>query len=131
MSHWTEIKTEISDLHALELACAELGLRLQAGGTVRGYGQNQLTPEFAIACPGPYDIAVSKAADGKTYALTTDWYMGHVAKAVGENYGKLLQAYGAHKAALAAKAKGFSAQIMRSAQDVAKFNAFTGQQLKY
>ena len=45
-----------------------------------------------------------------TFALTCDWWDGHVEKEVGQNYGKLLQLYGVHKAIREAKRKGHLVQ---------------------
>lgn len=109
MSHFTTIVTQIKDIEALATACSELNLKLIANTTARGYGNQSIKADFVIRCQGPYDIALQKQADG-TYALTTDWWAGHVEKQVGKNYGKLLQAYGVAKATLEARRKGFSLQ---------------------
>jgi hypothetical protein len=111
MSHWTSHEVIITDIEALRLACREMGLELLQNATARGYkayheADNRLQGEFVIRLKGPYDVAVNKKPDGK-YALTTDWWNGHVAKEVGENYGKLLQLYGVHKAAIAARKQGY------------------------
>jgi hypothetical protein len=107
MSHFTTIKTQIKDIEALKLACGEMGLALLNNATARGYNENTRTGDYVIELNGPYDIAVNKQADG-TYGLTTDWWAGHVEKEVGQNYGKLLQLYGVHKASLEARKKGLS-----------------------
>ncbi len=125
MSHWTTIETKLTDIAALRLACADLGLELLANATCRGYGSNKKKADYAILCQGPYDIAVERQEDG-TYGLTTDWFRGSVAEQVGQNFGKLLQLYGAHKAALAAKAKGYAPRILRTAAEFAKFNSSQG-----
>ena len=52
---------------------------------------------------------MNKQKDGK-FALTCDWRAGHVEKEVGQNYGKLLQLYGVHKAIREAKRKGHLVQ---------------------
>jgi len=58
----------------------------------------------------PYDTAVNPAADNSgTYGLTTDWWDGHVAREVGPNYGRLLQAYGVHKTLREAHSRGLRA----------------------
>ena len=111
MSHWTSHEVNITDIEALRLACAEMGLELLQNATARGYkvyhqAENRLHGEFVIRLKGPYDIAINKNPGGK-YALTTDWWNGHVAKEVGENFGKLLQLYGVHKATVAARKQGY------------------------
>jgi Protein of unknown function (DUF1257) len=106
MSHWTGVQTEIRDIDALRAACTELGFILVADAEARGFSKARLAAQFVIRLRGPYDIACNRAENG-TYALTTDWWKGHVAKEVGEDYGRLLQLYGVHKATTAARAKGY------------------------
>ena len=109
MSHFTEIKTQIKDIDALRSACREMGLALLPNADARGYYENTTRGDHVIRLKGPYDIAANRQPDG-TFALSTDWYAGHVEKEVGPGYGKLLQLYGVHKATLEAKKKG---QIVR------------------
>lgn len=113
MSHFTTIKTQIKDIAALRAAVKELGLELISHGTARGYYENKLKGDYVIRLKGPYDIAVNPQPD-HTFGLTTDWWEGHVAKEVGQDFGKLLQLYGVHKATLEAKKKGLS--VLRKAQ---------------
>ena len=107
MSHFTTIQTQIRDLDALADACRELGVELTTGATARGFAGNTREGEAVIKLNGPYDIAVNKATEN-TYGLTCDWWNGHVAKEVGENYGKLLQLYGVYKASREARKRGYS-----------------------
>ncbi len=105
MSHFTSIKTQIRDIEALRVASSELGLDLVQSGKARGYAQSELPGEYIIRLKGPYDIAVNREREG-SFALTCDWWDGHVEKEVGKNYGKLLQLYGVHKALREARRKG-------------------------
>jgi hypothetical protein len=107
MSHWTSIKTQINDIHALREACAELGLELLPNAEARGYADTRQPGEFVLRLKGPYDVALNRQNDG-TYGLSTDWWDGHVEKEVGKDYGRLLQLYGVHKATLEARKKGLS-----------------------
>ena len=109
MSHFTTIKTEIKDLDALRVAAEELGLALEANATARGYAGNQLPGDFVLRLKGPYDVAIHRQPTG-TYELTCDWWDGHVAREVGEKFGKLLQLYGVHKAMREARRKGHLVQ---------------------
>src|SRR5437867_1490954 len=86
LSHWTSLKTEIKDLEALKRACAEMGFGFLEKAEARGYYQNKQKAPYVIRLQGPYDIAVT--TDGGAIALTTDWWAGHVAKEVGENFGR-------------------------------------------
>ncbi|MBI2946137.1 MAG: DUF1257 domain-containing protein [Verrucomicrobia bacterium] len=107
MSHFTTIKTQIKDIHALRSACQELKLELLQDAEARGYNGASRHGEFIIRLKGPYDVALHRQPDG-SYGLTTDWWDGHVEKEVGKDYGKLLQLYGVHKATIEARKKGLS-----------------------
>jgi hypothetical protein len=107
MSHFTTIRTQVRDLNALADACTELGVELVPDAACRGYaGTTRLAPHV-VRLKGPYDIAVdpSPEKDG-TYGLTTDWWDGHVAREVGEGYGRLLQSYAVHKIEREARLRG-------------------------
>jgi hypothetical protein len=107
VSHFTEIKTQIKDIEALRLACAELGVSLVPNTSARGYSDTATKGDYVIRLKGLYDIALNKQADG-TYGLTADLWQGRVEQEVGSKYGKLLQLYGVHKATLEARRKGLS-----------------------
>ncbi len=108
MSHFTSIQTQIKDLAALADACKELGVEVVQGGEARGYAGQTRKGEAVIRLKGPYDIALNKQPDGN-YALTTDWWDGHVEKEVGANFTKLTQLYGVHKTMREARKKGYFA----------------------
>ena len=109
VSHFTTIKTEIKDIEALRAAVAELGLKLESNAEARGYAGNKLKGDHVVRLQGPYDVAVNRQPNG-SHGLTCDWWDGHVAREVGENYGKLLQLYGVHKAMREARRKGHIVQ---------------------
>jgi len=97
MSHFVTIQTQIRDVEALEDACAELGAELLRDAEARGYARRTRRGELVIRLRGPYDIALNRNDDDGAYALTTDWWDGHVEKEVGPDYGRLFQLYGVHK----------------------------------
>jgi hypothetical protein len=107
MSHFTTLKTEIKDIEALRAACEELGLTLLQHSDARGYYQQTLKGDFVIRLKGPYDVALNRQPD-QSYALTADWWDGHVEREVGRNFGRLLQLYGVHKASREAKRRGLT-----------------------
>ncbi len=109
MSHFTTIRTEIKDIESLRAACAEMGLELVANAEARGYSNNRTRAEHVVRLNGPYDIALNKNKEG-SYALTADWWGGHVEREVGKNAGRLLQLYGVHKATREARRRGYSVQ---------------------
>lgn len=107
MSHFTSIQTRIRDLTALAEACTELDVQLVPDTDCRGYAGITRKAPYVIRLKGPYDIAVdpSDANDGN-YGLTSDSWDGHVAREVGEGYGRLLQSYGVHKTIREARLRG-------------------------
>jgi len=109
MSHWTTVQTQIRDTEALRAACAELNLALLENTEARGYGNNRHKGQFVIQLNGPYDIALVRQTDG-SFSLLTDWWDGHVEREVGRNFGRLLQLYAVHKAAIEARKRGLSIQ---------------------
>ena len=108
MSHFTSIQTQIRDLDSLADACKELGVELIRGGEARGYAGQTRKGDAVVRLKGPYDIALNRQEDGN-YALTTDWWNGHVEKEVGTNFARLLQLYGVHKTMREARKKGYLA----------------------
>ena len=110
MSHFTTIKTEVRDLDALHDACAEMGIELLPEIRCRGYGGTNRTAHRIIRLKGPYDIAVDESESGDgSFALTTDWWGGHVEKEVGAGYCRLLQGYGVHITLREARSRGLRA----------------------
>lgn len=107
MSHFTTIQTRIRDLAALSEACTEFEVSLVPNADCRGFAGITRKAPHVIRLKGPYDIAVdpSDSNDG-TYGFTTDWWDGHVAREVGEGYGRLLQSYGVHKTMREAQLRG-------------------------
>ncbi len=107
MSHFATIQTQIKDLDALADACTELGVSLVADAACRGYAGITRQAQHVIKLTGPYDIAVDPSPEKVgSYGLTTDWWDGHVAREVGEGYGRLLQAYGVQKTTREARLRG-------------------------
>ncbi len=114
MSHFTTIKTQIKGIEALRSACNEMGLALLQNAEARGYYENKTKGDYVVQLKGPYDIALNKQPDG-SFGLTSDLWQGHVEQEVGQNYGKLLQLYGVHKAIREARKKGHL--VRRSQQE--------------
>ncbi|TEB04761.1 hypothetical protein Psch_03523 [Pelotomaculum schinkii] len=93
MSHWTQVKTNIRDFDVLEEAAKSLGCEVSRNATARGYYENRIQAMMVIIPPeSPYDVAANKEEDGNI-SLTTDWYMGHVEKVLGADFGLLKQRY--------------------------------------
>lgn len=106
MSHWTEIKTQIKNLNAARAACREIGVELICAAPgqkvqARGYAGNTIAADAVIKLKGPYDVALTREANG-SYAMKCDWYHGHIAAELGQNAQKFTQLYGVHAATMAA-----------------------------
>lgn len=102
MSHWTEIKVKVQSLDAARAACRELGVDLVCAGPgqkvqARGYNGVTREAEAMIRLAGPYDVALTRQADG-SYTMACDYWKGHVAKQLGKNCQKFTQLYGVHQA---------------------------------
>lgn len=131
MSHVVSIKTELRDIEAVKAACKELGLVFKENQkTIRWYGQwmndydaadaayklgidpkQYGTCNHAIEVPGSnYDVGLLRNPVTGGYRIYFDFYGCNgrrIQEAIGEHGGKLVQYYAAHKATMAARAKGY------------------------
>lgn len=137
MSHIAEIEIQITDLDALEAACAPLGLELVRGQQKynwfgasigdhplpTGFTKEELgTCDHVIRIKGtqlngrierqqPYEIGLARRRDGKPgFTLLWDTWKGGnglVAKVGDTKAGKLVQAYAVEVAVRVAKRQGF------------------------
>ncbi|MGN6556202.1 MAG: hypothetical protein ACTHLW_21030 [Verrucomicrobiota bacterium] len=132
MSHIATIATTITDLNAVKLACAELGLTFNENQTTCMFwpdaGQPQLQPcDHAIQLPsgsykmelglvrnpdGSYalvgdDLLHQSEADGPTGEYWVKAIFGMDKNPLGRKFQKLIQLYGVHKTTLEAKKKGW------------------------
>lgn len=112
MSHFTVVRTKISDIEALRLAVKEMGLELLQSARPRGYYMGELC-DYVIRLKGPYDVGLKKNPNG-TYDIVTDWWMGYVEREVGPGAGRLLQTYACQKVTLEARRRGYS--VLRQQQ---------------
>jgi len=119
VSHWTNIDVKIQTLAAAEAACRELGFKFERapiGQKLDARGYNGLTrkADAVIRLPGPYDVALTREANG-SYSLACDFWNGHVERSLGKNCQKFTQLYGVHVATAAARAKGYQVRRMQGA----------------
>ncbi len=71
MSHFSQIKTQIRNLSALEAALTDLGVDYRSGNcTVNGYQGQSTTAQVTIAQDNGYDIGFSW--NGQEYVLVAD-----------------------------------------------------------
>lgn len=130
MSHVVSVDIKITDIKALQMACAELGLTFKPnqqthawyGKWVNDYNEDNaafrqgIKPEdygkcvHAIGVPGSgYEIGVVKHQSGEGFTLAWDFF--GTGKKINDTIGaggeKLKQMYGVCKATLIAKSKGY------------------------
>jgi hypothetical protein len=71
MSHFSTIKTQITDADILIQSLQDLGFTVQASSQVRGHNGLRLQADVVAVLPGHYDLGWTKNADG-TYDLVAD-----------------------------------------------------------
>lgn len=116
MSHVTTIDLEIKDLIDLTNGCQRLGCTVEAQKTFTGYyGQNPC--DYIIQVPGAkYQVGVIR--EGNKYRLSwDDWSSGGLKKVLGENMGKLKQAYAVEATKRAARREGYQVTEKRTILD--------------
>ena len=105
MSHFSRVKTEITDLEALKKAASAMGLRLESNTECRYY-YGVKHKEHVIKLPGRYDVAIESKGNG-TYDLKADFYGGYVEEVIGHKGEDLLKQYTIEKLKIEAKKNGY------------------------
>jgi hypothetical protein len=106
MSHFSQIKTQIRHLPALESALADLDLSWKAGPhPVRGYQGQTQTAEVVIEQENGYDIGFSKTGDA--YELVADMDFWDQAWSVNRFLEKVTQRYAYHTVVSTTAEQGF------------------------
>jgi len=106
MSHFSEIKTEFSNLEALRNAVKALGFELQENGIVRGYGGNTTYAQYVIKLPDGYDLGFNYNPATKTFTAVGDFWNNHIEKYLGKGLSKLKAEYARQHIILTARRKG-------------------------
>lgn len=156
MSHCVTINTELKSLEAIRLACKQLGLFWREnqqhfawfGRSVGDYALPQGFKaadmgrcEHAIGIPGTtWEVGVvrRRKADGtpdEGYTLLFDFFGmkgGPILEALGgQQANRFVQEYAAQQSVLLAQKKGHAGQILRTEQEVKRFNDLHRVSLKY
>jgi hypothetical protein len=71
MSHFSTIKTQITDERILIQSLQDLGFSVQTSAQVRGHNGLRLQADVVAVLPGHYDLGWTKNADS-TYDLVAD-----------------------------------------------------------
>ena len=107
MSHISKIELEVKDLAGLSQACTRLGLEFIRGRKqFRWYGK-EAHCDHVIKVPGAeYEIGIIHS--GGRYELNCDFYDRNLEKGIGNQGGRLKQAYAVEKTKIEARRKGYS-----------------------
>lgn len=114
MSHFTNVRTEIRDMEALENALSSMHLNMEHNAKCRYYYGTTIKENVAHL-PGPYDVAFEKDVNG-AYNISADFYGGHVAKTIGANGAILIGRYTMEKLKKEAKKLGFKVYPKNNSQ---------------
>ncbi len=106
MSHFSQIKTQIRNLPALQSALTDLGLAWKNGpDPIRGYQGQTQTAEVIVAQDNNYDIGFSW--NGQEYELVADLEFWKQAWSVERFLSKVTQRYAYHTVLDTATSQGF------------------------
>lgn len=116
MSHFSQIKTQIRNLSALESALDDLGLDWEVGPReVRGYKGLTHTAEVVIEQDNGYDIGF--AWNGQSYELVADLQFWKQDNTVDYFLSKVTQRYAFHTIVNESAQKGFQISEQQRNQD--------------
>ncbi len=116
MSHFSQIKTQIRNLSALESALDDLGLDWEVGPReVRGYKGLTHTAEVVIEQDNGYDIGF--AWNGQSYELVADLQFWKQDNSVDYFLSKVTQRYAFHTIVNESAQKGFQISEQQRNQD--------------
>ena len=107
MSHISKIELEVRDLAVLSQACTRLGLELFRGRKqFKWYGKDAPCDHVIKVPEADYEIGVVK--DNNCYELNCDYYDSRIEQVIGQQGGRLKQAYAVAKTKIEAARKGYS-----------------------
>lgn len=91
MSHFTKVKTKMTDGEIIKAALEKLGYKILPGAAVAGWSNKKTSAEFKIKpTSSHYEIGFIK--NSSTYEMVADWSMMGVNQ--GQFSAKLTQGYG-------------------------------------
>jgi Protein of unknown function (DUF1257) len=109
MSHFTNVRTKLTDLEALKAALADLGYRVTDGGVaIRGWRGTSQQADLAARL-GSFDIGFTRGADG-TYDAVADWWgvRTYEGTTQAEFMRRVTQRYAYHKVLGEARRQGYA-----------------------
>jgi hypothetical protein len=74
MSHFTKLKTKITDKACLLKALGNLDYSVEENSNIRGYNGRIRKGEIVIKTNGNFDIGFNKSTHDDSYHILADWY---------------------------------------------------------
>ncbi|KKD38168.1 MAG: DUF1257 domain-containing protein [Limnoraphis robusta] len=71
MSHFSTLRTKISDAEILKTSLRDLGISVKSNADVRGYNGQRVRADLVAVLEGEYDLGWSRNSDG-TFDLIAD-----------------------------------------------------------
>lgn len=91
MSHFTKVKTKMTDAKTIKDALETLGYKILPGAAVAGWAGNKTSAEFKIK-PGQSHFEIGFIKNSSTYEMVADWSMIGISQV--DFSAKLIQGYG-------------------------------------
>ncbi|MGD1948638.1 MAG: DUF1257 domain-containing protein [Leptolyngbyaceae cyanobacterium] len=118
MSHFSQIKTKIRNLPALQAALTDIGTDWKAGPkAVRGYQGKTETAEVVIEQDNGYDLGFKRNADTGDYELVADMQYWQQALSVDGFINQVTQRYAYHTVLSETEHQGFQVAEQKTAAD--------------
>ncbi|MEL6229403.1 MAG: DUF1257 domain-containing protein [Cyanobacteria bacterium J06627_3] len=118
MSHFSQIKTKIRNLPALQSALTDMGADWKAGPqTVRGYQGKTETADVVIEQANGYDLGFKQNADTGDYELVADMQYWQQSLSVDGFLNQVTQRYAYHTVVAETSRQGFQVAEQKTAAD--------------
>ncbi|MEM9264704.1 MAG: DUF1257 domain-containing protein [Cyanobacteria bacterium P01_F01_bin.13] len=118
MSHFSQIKTKIRNLPALQAALTDMGTDWKAGPqTVRGYQGKTETAEVVIEQDNGYDLGFKLNADTGDYELVADMQYWQQSLSVDGFLNQVTQRYAYHTVLSETANQGFQVAEHQTTKD--------------
>lgn len=118
MSHFSQIKTKIRNLPALQAALTDMGTDWKAGPqTVRGYRGKTETAEVVIEQENGYDLGFKLNADTGDYELVADMQYWQQQLSVDGFLNQVTQRYAYHTVLSETSRQGFQIAEQKTVED--------------
>ena len=118
MSHFSQIKTKIRNLPALQSALTDMGADWKAGPqTVRGYQGKTETADVVIEKATGYDLGFKQNVDTGDYELVADMQYWQQSLSVDGFLNQVTQRYAYHTVVTETSRQGFQVAEQKTADD--------------